>query len=41
MIMDYAEKYKSEKQLLISIFIEINLVRLYKKLYLPIELIGI
>ena len=39
--MDYLEEYQIKKQLLIKVIIEINLVHLYKKVYLPIELVGV
>ena len=39
--MDYAEYYIQEKQLLEAISIDINLLQLYEKLYLLIELVRI
>ena len=40
-IINYVEEYAQEKQLKQSVVQNINLVWLYKKLYLPIELVGI
>ena len=39
--MDYLEEYRIEKHLPIEVIIEINLVYLYKKVYLLIELVGV